>query len=131
MDKIKTIAQFITAFAGAGVILYGAFTFISTAKESNRLIKEFEQINIDIQSEIKHLKDTLTLQIHRVETKQDHTIEAVQRNTGELLVLKRTVLDEFAKENPAEKVLQLVREFEKSIQPDVSIVIRKKDGKKE
>ena len=125
-DKIKTIAQMIGSIFSAGIVLYGVFTFIATSKENNKDIKEIKSELSEIKADNKELKDTLTLHnIQRLKFERATTQE-LTRNTGELSVLKKVVTDEFAKENPAEKVLQLMREFEKSIQPAVEITIKRK-----
>ena len=132
MDKIKTIAQFITAFASAGVVLYGVFTLISLVKENNVSVQEIKVEMGEVKADVKELKDTVIFFNQRTETKQDKTIEAVQRNTGEFAALRTVVTTGFKKIMTADEVFEMFNTLEKGKSNAIhesNILIRKTDGK--
>lgn len=127
-EKIKAYSSTITAVFSALVVLYGVFTFINLTKDNNKAVQKIETDISKIKTDIKELKDTVIYFNQRIETKQDKTIEAVQRNTGELAALKTVVTTGFKKIMTADEVFEMFNTLEKgkSIQPDVEITIKRK-----
>ena len=132
MDKIKTIAQFITALSGAGIVLYGIFTLISLVKENNVSVQEIKVEMGEVKADVKELKDTVIYFNQRIDTKQDKTIEAVQRISGEFAALRTVVTTGFKKIMTVDEVFEMFNTLEKGKSNAIhesSIIIKKKDGK--
>ena len=127
-DKIKSISQMIGSIFSAGIVLYGIFTFVEMGKDNNKAVTRIDKKIAKLDSSFIALRDTVILQVNRIETKQDKTIEAVQRNTGEFAALKTVVTTGFKKIMTADEVFEMFNTLEKgkSIQPDVEITIKRK-----
>ncbi len=112
----------------AGIVLYGIFTFVEMGKDNNKAVTRIDKKIAKLDSSFIALRDTVILQVNRIETKQDKTIEAVQRNTGEFAALKTVVTTGFKKIMTADEVFEMFNTLEKgkSIQPDVEITIKRK-----
>ena len=127
-DKIKSISQMIGSIFSAGIVLYGIFTFVEMGKDNNKAVTRIDKKIAKLDSSFIALRDTVILQVNRIETKQDKTIKAVQRNTGEFAALKTVVTTGFKKIMTADEVFEMFNTLEKgkSIQPDVEITIKRK-----
>ena len=127
-DKIKSISQMIGSIFSAGIVLYGIFTFVEMGKDNNKAVTRIDKKIAKLDSSFIALRDTVILQVNRIETKQDKTIKAVQRNTGVFAALKTVVTTGFKKIMSADEVFEMFNTLEKgkSIQPDVEITIKRK-----